>query len=119
MILHGKHLIKAWTKQQSVVAPSTAEAELYAGNRAATESMGVQAFAKDGVEPLRFGCTRTSVPQSWSIISRIVSGKANHIEMQHLWLQEAVRSGERTVEKIPTETNSFGLGNDAPHEREI
>ena len=47
MILHGKHLIKAWTKQLSIVAPSTAEAELYAGNRAATESMGVQAFAKD------------------------------------------------------------------------
>ena len=43
MILHGKHLIKAWTKQQSVVADSTAEAELYAGNRAATESMGAQA----------------------------------------------------------------------------
>ena len=47
MILHGKHLIKAWMKQQSIVANSTAEAELYAGNRAATESMGVQAFAKD------------------------------------------------------------------------
>ena len=47
MILHGKHLIKAWTKQQSKVATSTAEAELYAGNRAATASMGVQAFAND------------------------------------------------------------------------
>ena len=39
MILHGKHLIKIWTKQQSTVATSTTEAELYAGNRAATESM--------------------------------------------------------------------------------
>ena len=47
MILHGMHLIKAWTKQQSIVATSTAEADLYAGNRAATESMGVQAFAND------------------------------------------------------------------------
>ena len=36
MILHGKHLIKAWTKQQSIVATSTAGADLYAGNRAAT-----------------------------------------------------------------------------------
>ena len=55
MISHGKHLIKAWTKQQSIVATSTAEAELYAGNRAATESMGVQALAKDlgGVVPVR------------------------------------------------------------------
>ena len=47
MILYGKHLIKAWTKQQSVVATSTAEAALYACNSAATESMGVQAFAKN------------------------------------------------------------------------
>ena len=55
MILHGKHQIKAWTKQQSIVATSTAEAELYAGNRAGTESMGVQAFAKDlgRVVPIR------------------------------------------------------------------
>ena len=55
MILHGKHLIKAWTKQQSIVATSTAEAELHAGSRAATESMGVQAFAKDlgRVAPIR------------------------------------------------------------------
>ena len=50
-----EHLIKAWTKQQSIVATSTAEAELYAGNRAATESMGVQAFAEDlgRVVPIR------------------------------------------------------------------
>ena len=47
MTLHGKHLIKVWTKQQSIVATSSAEAELYAGNRAATKSMGAQAFGKN------------------------------------------------------------------------
>ena len=52
MNLHGKHLVKVWTNQQSIVA---AEAVLYAGNRVATESMGVQAFAKDlgRVVPIR------------------------------------------------------------------
>ena len=40
MLLHGKHQIKAWTKQQSIVANSSAEVELYAGNRAAAGSMG-------------------------------------------------------------------------------
>ena len=57
MILHGKHLIKAWTKQQSSVATSTAEAELYAGNRAATESMEFRRLPKTGVESSRFDCT--------------------------------------------------------------
>ena len=61
MILHGKHLIKGWTKQQSIVATSTAEAELYAGNRAATESMGFRRLPKTWVESFRFGCTLTPV----------------------------------------------------------
>ena len=59
--LHGRHLIKAWTKQQSIVATSTAEAELYAGNRAATVSMEVQAFAEEVGGPSQFGCTLTQV----------------------------------------------------------
>ena len=109
MICHGKHLIKAWTKQQSIVATSTAEAELYAGNRAATESMGVQAFAKDlgRVVTIRLHIDSSA---ALSIISRTGLGKAKHIEIQHLWLPEAVRSGKLTVEKIPTETNSSDLG---------
>ena len=36
-------------------------------------------------------------------------GKVKHIEMQHLWLQEAVRNNKLTVEKIPSETNSSDL----------
>ena len=80
MICHVKHLIKAWTKQQSIVATSTAEAELYAGNRAATESMGVQAFAKDlgGVVTIRLHIDSSG---ALSIISRTGLGKAKHIEI--------------------------------------
>ena len=109
MILHGKHLIKALTKQQSIVATSTAEAELYAGNRAATESMGVQAFAKDlgSVDPIRLHIDSSA---ALSIISRTGLGKAEHIEIQYLWVQEAVRNNKLMVEKIPSETNSSDLG---------
>ena len=39
-----------------------------------------------------------------SVISRTGLGKAKHIEIQHLWLQEAVRNNKLTVEKIPSET---------------
>ena len=101
-ILHGKHLVKAWTKQQSIVASSTAEA-------AATESMGVEAFAKDQgrAVPIRLHIDSSA---ALSLISRTGLGKAKHIEIQHLWLQEAVRSGKLTMEKIPTESNSSDLG---------
>ena len=93
----------------TIVATSTAEAELYAGNRAATESMGVQAFAKDlgRVVTIRLHIDSSA---ALSITSRTGLGKATHIEIQCLWLQEAVRSGKLTVEKIPTETNSSDLG---------
>ena len=109
MILHGKHLIKAWMKQQSIVATSSAEAELYAGNLAATESMEVQAFAKDlgGAVPIRLHIDSSA---ALSMKSRTGRGKAKHIEIHHLWLWEAVRDNEATVEKIPSETNSSDLG---------
>ena len=105
----GKHLIKSWTKQQSVVATSTAEAELYAGNRAATELMAVQAFAKDlgRAVPILLHIDSSA---ALSIINRTGLRKAKHIEIQHLWLQEAVRNHKLTVEKIPSETNSSDLG---------
>ena len=102
MILHGKHLIKAWTKQQSIVATRPAEAELNACNRAATESMRFQAFAKDLGRAVTIGLHIDS-NAALSIISITGLGKAKHIEIQHLWLQEAVRNNKLTVEKIPSE----------------
>ena len=109
MILHGKHLIKTWTKQQRIEVASTAEAERYAGNRAATESMRVQAFAKDLGRTVRI---RLHIDSSaaLSLTSRTGLGKAKHIEIQHLWLQETVRSRKLSVEKIPTETIFLDLG---------
>ena len=82
MILHEKHQIKAWMKQLNIVATSTAEVVLYAGNRAATESMAVQAFAKDlgKVVPIRLHIDSSA---ALSIISRTGLGKAEHIEIQY------------------------------------
>ena len=91
MILLGKHLIVAWAKQQSIVATSSAEAELFAGNRAATESVGVQAFAKDlgRAVPIRLHIDYSA---ALSIISRTGLGRAKHVEIQHLWLHSGLRS---------------------------
>ena len=65
------------------MATSSAEAELYAGNRATTETMGVQAFAKDLGRAVSI---RLHIDSSaaLSIISRTGLGKAKHIEIQHL-----------------------------------
>ena len=100
------------------MATSSTEAELYAGNCAAAESMGVQAFARD---PGRAVPIRLHIDSGAAlcIISRTGLGKATQVEIQYLWLQEAVRNKKWAVEKIPSETTSSDLGTRHPHEREI
>ena len=70
---------------------------------------GGQAFAKDlgGVVPIWLHIDSSA---ALSIVSRNCLGKAKHIEIQYLCLQEAVRNNKLTVEKIPSETNSSDLG---------
>ena len=55
---------------------------------------------KTWVESFRF---RLHIDSSTalSITSRTGLGKAKHIEIQYLWLQEAVRNNKLMVEKIP------------------
>ena len=99
MILHGKHLVKAWTKQQSIVARTVT----------VQQKRRWEFIAKDlgGAVPIRLHFDSSA---ALSAINRTGLGKAKHIEIQHLWLQEAVRSGKLTVGKITTETNSSDLG---------
>ena len=46
-ILHGKHLLKSWSRTQTLVALSSGESEVYASLKAASEGIGMQAIAKD------------------------------------------------------------------------
>ena len=116
MILHGTHLIKAWTRQQSVVATSTAEAELCAGSRAAAESMGVQAFAKDlGRDvPIRLHIDSST---ALSLTSRTGWAKRNtprftFVDPRGGAQQEAHSGEDRYRDEL------FGPGNKARVERE-
>ena len=43
------------------------------------------------------------------LVHRTGLGKAKHIEIQHLWLQEAVRSGRLTVGKVWGHDNGADL----------
>ena len=47
VIMRGGHCRKTWTKKQQVVSSSSAESELYAAVKAASEGLGVQSLAKD------------------------------------------------------------------------
>ena len=47
VIMIGGHSLKAWTKKQQVVALSSADSELYAAVKIASEGLGVQSVAED------------------------------------------------------------------------
>ena len=45
--MHGKHLLKTYSRTQSTIALSSAEAELYATVQGASEGLGMAAMALD------------------------------------------------------------------------
>ena len=113
----GQHMIKCWSKAQHVVSLSSGEAELYAAVRAAAETIGLASLAKDlGME---LG-VKISVDASAAIgtLSREGLGKAKHISVQYLWLQERIRQGEVKIEKVHTKSNPADMFTKPLSERE-
>ena len=73
----GGHCLKVWTKKQQVVSLSSAERELLHLDASAT--MG--------------------------LVNRRGLGKAKHVDMQNLWIQEASKSGRFVTKKVGTSAN--------------
>ena len=114
----GQHLIKCWSKAQQVVSLSSGEAELYAAVKAASETMGIASLAKDlGIELQ----TQIAVDATAAIgtLSREGLGKAKHVDVQFLWLQERVRHGQMKIHKVHTKLNPADMFTKALPEREM
>ena len=104
--------IKHWTKQQKVIAKSSAEAELYAATLAASEAKGLVATMRDlGIEvKIRL---HIDAKATLFILHRLGPGKMKHVEVHHLWLQHEVRAKKIELVKIGTEDNPADLGTKA------
>ena len=46
-MVYGQHLIKAWSKTQSLIALSSGESEFYAALKASAEGLGLMSMLKD------------------------------------------------------------------------
>ena len=93
-----------WTKKQQVVALSSAESELYAAVKTASEGLRIQSVAKD----LGISCRlnlRLDASATMCLVNRRGLGKAKHVDMQNLWIQEASKSGQFTTKKGGTSVN--------------
>lgn len=83
----GKHLIKTYSKTQSLIALSSAESELYAMVRASAESLGIMAlledFGKNAMIQFYVGASA-----ALGVAQRHGIGKIRHLQTNCLWIQE-------------------------------
>jgi hypothetical protein len=95
----GGNCVKAWSSTQATVATSSGEAELIALVKAASEALGFSSVARDlGVEFRLKIFVDSSAAQS--IASRSGLGRLKHVDVKHLWVQEAVKNGSFQVVRI-------------------
>ena len=95
IIMRGGHCLKVSAKKQLVVSLSTAESQLKAAGKTASEGLGIQSVAKDldilcGLKPAS-GCLSNEVPS------------------QNLWIHEESKSGKFVMKKVGTNVNPANL----------
>ena len=104
----GWHYIKSWSTTQSVLALSSAEAELYALVKGAAQSLGLISLAADlgiKVEVM----IHSDASAALGIVAREGLGKLRHINVQYLWIQTRVSEGSLDVMKVPGLQNPADL----------
>ena len=105
----GSHLIRSYSKTQSVIAKSSGESELYAAVRASAEGLGMITLLGD------FGCQNAKVrvgmdaSAAIGMAQRTGLNKVRHVEVDVLWIQEQVARRMLPITKIPGPRNPSDL----------
>ena len=104
----GRHIAKCWSKTQSVVALSSAEAEWTGICQAAGEGLGLQALCRDlGFEvALRIHTDSTA---AIGICRRRGLGRVRHLAVADLWLQDKLRTKDFQLLKVAGSDNVSDL----------
>jgi hypothetical protein len=107
LIMMGHHLVKSWSRTQDSVTLSSAEAELVALSKLATEILGVRSMAAEwGLSnPREPSMLWADASAALSIAKRQGAGKMRHINVRTLWLQEKELQEVLSYVKIKGEDN--------------
>ena len=100
----GSHVVKAWSTTQSIVALSSAEAELTGLCKGGSHGLGLQSLCKDlGLHvSLRLHSDSTA---AIGVCRRRGLGRIRHLAVADLWLQDKVRNNELSVHKVAGKDN--------------
>ena len=104
----GEHIIKGWSKAQSLIALRPGRSELYATLKAAAEGLGIMAVLSD-LGWLMRGEVWGDASAALGIIHRRGLGKTRHIDTGHLWLQEVAAKERLKFKKVLGKDNPADL----------
>ena len=104
-MLMGRHLLAHWSSTQTVIALSSAEAELNAMVKMFSETIGLRNTLKDMGRVMTI-VIYTDSSASNGMVHRVGCGKVKHLETRQLWIQEYVNNKAVGVMKIPRADNA-------------
>ena len=106
----GSHVIKGWSKTQSLIAFSSAESELYACLKASAETFGILSMMRDLGYVLQ-GEIWGDASAALGIINRNGLGKTRHIDTGLLWIQEVAAQQRFKFNKVlgTEQTNMYNV----------
>ena len=102
------HCVKIWASTQAIVALSSAEAELYALTKGASQALGVMTLLEDFGLRTR-SVLHTDASAAIGIVRRAGLGKLRHLNARYIWLQDHLRGGLMDVHKVAGVANAADL----------
>ena len=97
-------MIKSWSTTQAVIASSSGEAVFYGIVKGSSIGIGIRSVLADLGVDSRIG-VHTDASAAKAIASRKGLGKVRHIEVNQLWIQDRVGSGDVELYKISGTVN--------------
>ena len=100
----GEHMVKSWSTTQAVIALSSGEAEYYGIVKGSSVGLGARSVLKDLGCNVRI-CVMTDSSAAKGMASRKGLGKVRHVEVNQLWVQQKVGTGEIELRKVEGANN--------------
>ena len=99
-----EHTLKSWSNTQGIIETSSGEAEYYGMVKGGSVGLGIKALLCDLGVSAKINL-RTDASAAKGIASRKGLGKVRHIEVNQLWLQDRVATGDIQVLKVKGTVN--------------
>ena len=108
--MHGAHWLERWSVTQKVRALSSRESEFYAEGSRAARGLLMKHICHEAGEPTKKLVLHCDSVASRGMAELLGAGKCRHIEVQWLWLQQAMDEKKLATKHVSTESNVADIG---------